>query len=153
MNFKKLESGRSMVEMLGVLAIIGVLSVGGIAGYSLSMRRHRANAIVDVANKYSLVIYNACQQQILNGEINSISSCDTSDKNKKVPPLDEADIGTLPAGVHYVHKISFGQGYPGNVDLIGFSVEFDDDKLCQAVGAVTGSGCRGNTVHFETKHD
>ena len=29
----KLESGRSMVEMLGVLAIIGVLSIGGIAGY------------------------------------------------------------------------------------------------------------------------
>ena len=29
---KKLESGRSMVEMLGVLAIIGVLSIGGIAG-------------------------------------------------------------------------------------------------------------------------
>ena len=29
---KKNESGRSMVEMLGVLAIIGVLSVGGIAG-------------------------------------------------------------------------------------------------------------------------
>ena len=25
------ESGRSMVEMLGVLAIIGVLSIGGIA--------------------------------------------------------------------------------------------------------------------------
>ena len=30
----KNESGRSMVEMLGVLAIIGVLSVGGIAGYT-----------------------------------------------------------------------------------------------------------------------
>ena len=28
------ESGRSMVEMLGVLAIIGVLSIGGIAGYT-----------------------------------------------------------------------------------------------------------------------
>ena len=26
------ESGRSMVEMLGVLAVVGVLSVGGIAG-------------------------------------------------------------------------------------------------------------------------
>ena len=26
--------GRSMIEMLGVLAIIGVLSVGGLAGYS-----------------------------------------------------------------------------------------------------------------------
>ena len=34
-NFEiKNESGRCMIEMLGVLAIIGVLSVGGIAGYS-----------------------------------------------------------------------------------------------------------------------
>ena len=31
------QSGRSMVEMLGVLAIIGVLSVGGISGYSKAM--------------------------------------------------------------------------------------------------------------------
>ena len=31
---KTSDSGRSMIEMLGVLAIIGVLSVGGIAGYS-----------------------------------------------------------------------------------------------------------------------
>ena len=30
-------AGRSMVEMLGVLAIIGVLSVGAIAGYSKAM--------------------------------------------------------------------------------------------------------------------
>lgn len=33
--FSKNESGRSMVEMLGVLAIIGVLSVGGIAGHRI----------------------------------------------------------------------------------------------------------------------
>ena len=31
------QCGRSMIEMLGVLAIIGVLSVGGIAGYSKAM--------------------------------------------------------------------------------------------------------------------
>ncbi len=31
--------GRSMIEMLGVLAIIGVLSVGGIAGYSKAMEK------------------------------------------------------------------------------------------------------------------
>ena len=31
------QSGRSIVEMLGVLAIIGVLSVGAIAGYSKAM--------------------------------------------------------------------------------------------------------------------
>ena len=37
------ESGRSMVEMLGTLAIIGVLSIGGIAGYSYGMDKYRAN--------------------------------------------------------------------------------------------------------------
>ena len=35
--------GRSMVEMLGVLAIIAVLSVGGIAGYSKAMMMWRSN--------------------------------------------------------------------------------------------------------------
>ena len=37
------ESGRSMVEMLGTLAIIGVLSIGGIAGYSYGMDKYRCN--------------------------------------------------------------------------------------------------------------
>ena len=37
------QSGRSMVEMLGVLAIIGVLSVGAISGYSKAMMKYRLN--------------------------------------------------------------------------------------------------------------
>ncbi len=41
------ESGRSMIEMLGVLAIIGVLSVGGIAGYSKAMNVYRVNKCID----------------------------------------------------------------------------------------------------------
>ena len=40
---KKSESGRSMVEMLGVLAIMGVLSVGGITGYRYAVNKARAN--------------------------------------------------------------------------------------------------------------
>lgn len=44
------ESGRSMVEMLGVLAIIGVLSVGGIAGYKTAMERHQANQLLNALN-------------------------------------------------------------------------------------------------------
>ena len=39
----KSENGRSMVEMLGVLAIIGVLSVGAIAGYSKAMMKYKLN--------------------------------------------------------------------------------------------------------------
>ena len=39
--------GRSMIEMLGVLAIIGVLSVGGIAGYSKAMEKYKVNKLVE----------------------------------------------------------------------------------------------------------
>ena len=38
--------GRSMIEMLGVLAIIGVLSVGGIAGYSKAMEKWKVNQLI-----------------------------------------------------------------------------------------------------------
>ena len=41
------ESGRSMIEMLGVLAIIGVLSVGGLAGYAKAMSKYRTNKSIE----------------------------------------------------------------------------------------------------------
>lgn len=44
------EQGRSMIEMLGVLAIVGVLSVGGIAGYSKAMNKFKTNKAVDQIN-------------------------------------------------------------------------------------------------------
>ena len=50
------EQGRSMVEMLGVLAIIGVLSIGAIAGYTMAMNRYRANQILDMASKMSMAV-------------------------------------------------------------------------------------------------
>lgn len=72
---RKNESGRSMVEMLGVLAIIGVLSIGGIAGYTLSMNRYRANTIVDMANKYAALVFGTCQNRVAANQIDSITDC------------------------------------------------------------------------------
>jgi len=46
-NIHTQESGRSMIEMLGVLAIIGVLSVGGIAGYSQAMNKFKVSKTTD----------------------------------------------------------------------------------------------------------
>ncbi len=46
-NRSVLQLGRSMIEMLGVLAIIAVLSVGGIAGYSKAMIKFKTNKVVD----------------------------------------------------------------------------------------------------------
>lgn len=66
------ESGRSMIEMLGVLAIIGVLSVGGIAGYSKAMSKYRTNKMIDQA---TMLITNIrtmfAQQQSYTGLNNS----------------------------------------------------------------------------------
>ena len=42
-DYKVMQCGRSMIEMLGVLAIIGGLSVGGIAGYSKAMETYKIN--------------------------------------------------------------------------------------------------------------
>ena len=52
---RRSEKGRSMVEMLGVLAIIGVLSVGGIYGYTVAMNKYKANEIVQVGNMLSIM--------------------------------------------------------------------------------------------------
>ena len=50
------ESGRSMSEMLAVLAIIGVLSVGTIAGFRHMMNKQRINDIINTINLNSIQI-------------------------------------------------------------------------------------------------
>ena len=49
-DHKVMQCGRSMIEMLGVLAIIGVLSVGGIAGYTKAMERIKINKTLSTYN-------------------------------------------------------------------------------------------------------
>ena len=43
---KNTEQVRSMVEMLGVLAIVGVLSAGALAGYTKAMYQHKINQTI-----------------------------------------------------------------------------------------------------------
>ena len=152
MKFKKLksQSGRSMVEMLGVLAIIGVLSVGGIAGYSLSMRKHRANGVIDLASKYALLVYGQYQQKISNGEI---------EDKQWFEPLEDAilfenaDIGSLPAGVtkFEIKALSISSTTP--FDSVHMDLSFSDQKLCQAVASIAGSTCNKGTVSMKIKQN
>ncbi len=60
----KIQSGRSMVEMLGVLAIVGVLSVGGIIGYALAMTYQRSNEMIYALGLRIIGI----QGQLINGK-------------------------------------------------------------------------------------
>jgi prepilin-type N-terminal cleavage/methylation domain-containing protein len=58
---KKTQSGRSMIEMLGVLAIVGILSAGGIAGYSMAMQSYKVSALTEKVNliaQQSRVLFN-----------------------------------------------------------------------------------------------
>lgn len=50
------QQGRSMIEMLGVLAIVGVLSVGGIAGYSKAMAKAKNNRLISEISELTINI-------------------------------------------------------------------------------------------------
>ena len=81
--------GRSMIEMLGVLAIIGVLSVGGIAGYSKAMEKFKVNKTV---SEYSNFIFGMLEHlsdyqnltQVDDGK--QISLANTINNTVSVPP-------------------------------------------------------------------
>ena len=50
------EGGRSLTEMLGMLAIMGILSVAGIAMYNSAMNKHRANELIYEAQKRATTV-------------------------------------------------------------------------------------------------
>ncbi|MBQ8558266.1 MAG: hypothetical protein IJ440_05700 [Alphaproteobacteria bacterium] len=126
---KTQDSGRSMVEMLGVLAIIGVLSVGGIAGYTMAMNRYRANEVVDMANKYAVIAYSAwmTNKMMNNGTVTgdpipTFASTGLFGSNSKVN-------GTT------VGKASVTE------DDVTIELSFDNKKICQAAATSLGSTC------------
>ena len=131
MNKNKNESGRSMVEMLGVLAIIGVLSIGGIAGYSTAMRKYQANQIIDAANKYAFIVYNACQQAIINGTVDDVDSCSYSDEDASFdPPLfANSNIEQIESvkDIDYNVVTSTDEG-----DYVSVVIFFNDNNICKA---------------------
>ena len=55
------EHGRSMIEMLGVMAIVAVLSVGGIAGYSKAMEKWKVDKAI---NQYTHIIQGMLENQM-----------------------------------------------------------------------------------------
>lgn len=84
----KQEQGRSMVEMLGVLAIIGVLSIGGITGYTIAMNRHRTNEILNGAMQRAYLV----AAQIASGRTPSL----TEFEEETVGGTFDSNVITLP---------------------------------------------------------
>lgn len=85
---KTAESGRSMVEMLGALAIMGVLSIGGISGYKRAMEMNQANTIMFSAKEYAGAIYTG------KGARNDQYG------GPQLPTADELNLNPMHVGIH-----------------------------------------------------
>jgi hypothetical protein len=97
-----------MVEMLGVLAVVGVLSVGGIVGYTHAMNKYHANEIV---SEVSMMAVTASQGLLLNGDFT----------------LDE--YGDEVAGYSYGYNVDFG----GIEDRFSITVQGVEDGVCENI--------------------
>ena len=53
---KSLQTGRSMIEMLGVLAIIGVISIGFLLSYRYAIDKYKADATLDEISRRHVVL-------------------------------------------------------------------------------------------------
>ncbi len=91
---KNASTGRSMVEMLGVLAIIGVLSVGAIAGYGKAMFKYKLNKQTEQLNQVIGTIVRYKSSLILNP---NPADADLSDF-QLVPLLKK--LGEIPKEMH-----------------------------------------------------
>ena len=102
----KTEEGRSMVEMLGTLAIIGVLSVGGIAGYTYGMNKYYANEILNGVSRRAVI---AMAQLAQGKEPNKISFSEFDDEEINGAVFSDEAIetpydGEFGIGVHGIKE-------------------------------------------------
>ena len=84
------QKGRSMVEMLGVLAIIGVLSVGGISGYSKAMAKFKLTKAQDQITMLLMNIRTAYATSPSYAGLNSASAI-----TYNLAPQEMGNSGTL----------------------------------------------------------
>ena len=83
-------AGRSMIEMLGVLAIVGVLSVGGIAGYSKAMEKWKIDRMID---EYTFLLQGMLEHvdtlKYLNPTSSTVGVVDVLQASGLIPPTWE----------------------------------------------------------------
>ena len=104
------ESGRSMVEMLGVLAIIGVLSVGGVAGYNFAMTRYRANEIIE-----------------------SVKQRATVGSGQYLQGMEAINLSEFPNTILEYETDWFNEGLNGEKDLFSIDVKEVPQAVCQDI--------------------
>ncbi len=127
------EQGRSMVEMLGVLAVMGVLSMIGVTMYNLLMTRIRANQLAEISPKLTTLAYAKIQTGIISGT--PFLASNYTDRT----PESLGYTDTIPS--NYTVKLTASAQ---NV----FTVTYEgvEDKVCQAADDITDATLMGNDI-------
>lgn len=117
--YKNEQSGRSMVEMLGVLAIIGVLSIGGISGYSKAMAKFRVNKTLD---QISMLVMNI--RSLYSANINYQGLTDKIAIQMGIIPRDMLPSNTTEATASSIINAYQGEVKIGAADVGGTNRSF-----------------------------
>ena len=117
------EYGRSMVEMLGVLAIMGILTMTGVYGYRIAMRRYQIN---EISNTAATLLVMAHARNV--GEGGCIELSNSNLPNKK------------PGGVNV--EIVARTEPAESIDVQFLDVGFDFEPFCEGLDL---NGNCGNT--------
>jgi type II secretory pathway pseudopilin PulG len=125
-KFLSEQTGRSMIEMLGVLAIIGVLSVGGIAGYSKAMAKYKQNKIGD---QVSMLITNIRTIYGNSSDYSGLSTASAIAVGAVDPEMENDDGETI------------SHVYGGSVEIGSATITNSDDSFVIAVGGLPKAAC------------
>ncbi len=105
------ELGRSMVEMLGVLAIIGVISGGGLAGYSKAMYLYQMHNTVSFVSQ-ALINYSLFVQRDVRDYPNDRTKMAENAHNFTLLPECVPQESALGDSTYQVCRAPLGEIYP-----------------------------------------
>jgi type II secretory pathway pseudopilin PulG len=125
-RFKE-QSGRSMIEMLGVLAIVGVLSVGALAGYSTAMAKYKANQAVKEINDIIIGVKSLYSEKSNYEGVNANVLVDAG-----VIQTTER-VGGYPANVYGEEMNILPSNRPDGVGIFQFAYFVSDEYACREI--------------------
>ena len=138
-----------MVEMLGVLAISGVLSVGGIAGYSKAMEKFKLQKAVD---QISTIRANV---QTLFSNTNDYSALSTKAYSLGVFPAEMAKYGSTENAAYNVYGLRAAVG-PYTTGRWNLTYVVPNAEVCTALATMAWGNdsstmimLTGNEVMFD----
>ena len=105
------EHGRSIVEMLGVLAVIGVLSVGGLTGYSKAMHKYKVQKSVNFVTD-ALIEYQLFSKRVIGSYPSSTNQMAQNAKNFELLSTCQPQPSLLAGDQYQTCRFPLGEAYP-----------------------------------------